>query len=72
MLPLGMIKQKTGTPLRKTAKATGSHHPFTLLRQSPCAPLFSLKTCRPLKVGKILDLYLSIKIARRKETVKVI
>jgi hypothetical protein len=72
VLPLGMIKQKNRYAFAKSRKATGSHHPFTPLRQSPCVPLFSLKTCRPLKVGKILDLYLSIKIARRKEAVKVI
>jgi hypothetical protein len=67
-----MIKQESRCAFAKNRKATGSHHPFTPLRQSPRAPLFSLKSCGPIKVGKIFDLYLSMKIARRKEAVKVI
>jgi hypothetical protein len=55
-----LIKQKSRSTLRKTAKATGFHH------------LFNLKSRSLSELSEVLDRYVDRKlIPRRKKTVKI-
>jgi len=65
-----LIKQKSRSTLAENRKSNRLASSLNPLRQSPRVTLFSLKCLRAYQSWEDFDLYLSVKIARRKEAVK--